>query len=342
MEPKVSIIVPIYNIKNYVERCVKSLLNQTYRNIEIILVNDGSTDGTEKIIKKYECTERIVLINKINGGLSDARNTGVARATGDYILYVDGDDFLDNNSVELLVGEMDPSTDVVLFPYSKEYAGHSQKCDLFEKKELVFNRDEVRRKIYARMIGPEKSIVPINPVTMDRLNTAWGKLYRRHAIEGIRFTDTKMIGPEDCWYNIQIFNGVKKAKYTSKVYYRYEKENTTSLLHGYNEGLLEKRWRMYNLIDEFKDTGLYNINLSNRIICEQYGLISNIINSDLDKEDKKKEIKKLLTDSRYQKHYKETQLSDYSFPWPTFYKMCKYKNIMGINMFFALLRLGGR
>ena len=86
----ISIIVPVYNVEKELPRCVKSLINQTYKNIEIILVNDGSTDESGNICDKYKKNDlRIKVIHKTNGGLSDARNTGLKKASGDYILYVD-------------------------------------------------------------------------------------------------------------------------------------------------------------------------------------------------------------------------------------------------------------
>ena len=93
---KYSIIVPIYNISSFIDQCVESLVNQTCKNLEIILVNDGSKDNSLEIIKKWERKDsRIVVVNKTNGGLSSARNEGLKSATGDYILYVDGDDWID-------------------------------------------------------------------------------------------------------------------------------------------------------------------------------------------------------------------------------------------------------
>lgn len=98
---KISIIVPVYNVQDYLERCIKSLINQTYKNIEIILVNDGSTDNSLEICNNY-CNkdDRIIVINKENGGLSDARNYGICNATGDYILFVDSDDYIELDSCE--------------------------------------------------------------------------------------------------------------------------------------------------------------------------------------------------------------------------------------------------
>lgn len=98
-----SIVVPIYNVGKYVKKCIESLMEQTYRNIEIILVDDGATDSSGKICDEYANKDnRIKVVHKENGGLSSARNTGIKCATGQYVLFVDGDDFLDKNAIEIL------------------------------------------------------------------------------------------------------------------------------------------------------------------------------------------------------------------------------------------------
>ena len=97
----ISVIVPVYNIKNYVEKCVNSIINQTYQNFEIILVDDGSSDGSEVICDKLAmCDERIRTYHKANGGLSDARNFGIDKSRGKYISFVDGDDLLHPDAIE--------------------------------------------------------------------------------------------------------------------------------------------------------------------------------------------------------------------------------------------------
>ena len=97
-EPKISVIVPVYNIEKNITRCVKSILSQSFTDFEILLINDGSTDHSKEICEELQTTDpRITLYNKINGGLSDARNYGIERAKGEYISFVDGDDYIEHN-----------------------------------------------------------------------------------------------------------------------------------------------------------------------------------------------------------------------------------------------------
>jgi glycosyltransferase involved in cell wall biosynthesis len=104
MMPLISVIIPIYNIKEYLSKSIDSIINQTYKNIEIILVDDGSTDGSSKICDEYaEMDSRIRVIHKENGGVTSARKAGLLKATGTYVTYVDGDDWMERNAYSVMV-----------------------------------------------------------------------------------------------------------------------------------------------------------------------------------------------------------------------------------------------
>lgn len=114
---KVSIIVPIYNEENNLRKCIESLINQTYKNLEIILINDGSTDNSKEIIDSYK-DKRIVAIHKKNTGIGDTRNTGIDKSTGDYIMFVDSDDYIELNCVEILLKNLNENkSDLVISNY---------------------------------------------------------------------------------------------------------------------------------------------------------------------------------------------------------------------------------
>lgn len=106
-KPLVSIVVPIYNVEDYIEKCVDSILHQTYQNLEVILVNDGSTDNSRAIIEKYTVDSRCLIIDKVNGGLSSARNAGIRVAHGKYMYFIDSDDYIEPIAVERLVERME-------------------------------------------------------------------------------------------------------------------------------------------------------------------------------------------------------------------------------------------
>lgn len=137
MKPIVSIIVPVYNVEKYLEDCIDSLINQTYNKIEILLINDGSTDKSKIICEKYlKIDDRIKLINKLNGGLSDARNVGIDLATGEYLTFVDSDDVLSNKFIEkMLKVALDTKTDIVCSRYMR----FKEKNKIIEAKENIKN-----------------------------------------------------------------------------------------------------------------------------------------------------------------------------------------------------------
>lgn len=102
MKHKFSLIIPAYNVEKYIKKCLDSVLNQTYNDYEIIIINDGSTDNTSKLLESYKSSKKIKIINQENKGLSNARNTGVSNAKGDYILFIDSDDFIEKELLEIL------------------------------------------------------------------------------------------------------------------------------------------------------------------------------------------------------------------------------------------------
>lgn len=112
---KISIIVPVYNVEKYLDKCLNSLINQTNQNFEAIIVNDGSTDGSEKIVKKYDNNPMIKYFKKKNGGLSSARNYGIKKASGDYLLFLDGDDYLEKDAVDILLKQVEKNYDIIVF-----------------------------------------------------------------------------------------------------------------------------------------------------------------------------------------------------------------------------------
>ncbi len=151
---KISVVIPVYNVEKYLETCLNSVINQTYKNLEIIVVNDGSKDSSLEICKKYEKLDnRIILIDQKNRGLSGARNVGIKKATGDYIHFLDSDDYITLNYYEKMIEALsDTDADIVVggFYYEKYAAKNSVRYDYpycytsmedkFIKTQLYFKR----------------------------------------------------------------------------------------------------------------------------------------------------------------------------------------------------------
>ncbi len=141
--PKVSVIIPVYNVKDYLDQCIRSILAQTLKEIEVILVDDGSTDGSETICDKYVKRDtRIKVIHKKNGGLSSARNSGVAIAEADYVMFVDGDDWVEPQFCELpYYAAKSNNADVVMFLYNRVSNGNSFAISVESKKGVISERE---------------------------------------------------------------------------------------------------------------------------------------------------------------------------------------------------------
>lgn len=201
----VSILVPMYNTSKYLDRCMKSLLNQTYSNLEIILINDGSTDDSlQKALSWQEKDSRVHIFSYPNGGISKTRNRALDHAQGEYVTFVDSDDFLDVRMVEALVNEAKKKDlDVVQcgfvmdfgpFPFYRLNSGHKT----FDTIEAM------------HMIAKEKYLN----------NYPWGKLYRRSCFDTVRFPEN-MKGFEDTCTVFQALAHAKKIGTISKRYYHY-------------------------------------------------------------------------------------------------------------------------
>ncbi|MGL5963481.1 MAG: glycosyltransferase family 2 protein [Fusobacteriaceae bacterium] len=142
MKLKLSVIIPAYNVENYIERCIESVCNQTEKNLEIIVVNDGSTDKTKKKLEKFQKKDkRIIVINKVNGGLSSARNAGINIAKGEYICHLDGDDWIEKTAYEKMLNlAIEKNLDIVISDYYDDY----------DNKKIVKNYDiKLESKIYS-------------------------------------------------------------------------------------------------------------------------------------------------------------------------------------------------
>ena len=133
---KISIIIPIYNGEKFIKKCLNSILNQTYKNWEVIIVNDGSTDNTELILKEYcEKDSRILSFNKKNSGVSDSRNIGIEKAVGDYITFVDCDDWIEEDTLEKIVAILqEKECDVLRYNHFRNYSNNIERVNIYDKE----------------------------------------------------------------------------------------------------------------------------------------------------------------------------------------------------------------
>ena len=212
--PLISIIVPIYKVELYMDECIESIVNQTYKKIEIILVDDGSPDNCPKKCDEWAKRDsRIRVIHKKNGGLSDARNIGIKNANGNYITFVDGDDIINRKMIEILYNNMiDEDADVSV----------CQFYNFIHKKDQINAKEEIRNNEVCVFFGNEK----FNNLYNEKfINTtaAWAKIYKKKIFDNIKFPNGKL--HEDVWIAHYILDAAQKIIYTSaKLYYYRHRE----------------------------------------------------------------------------------------------------------------------
>lgn len=256
MNELISIIVPVYNVQKYLPRCIDSIINQTYKNLEIIVVDDGSTDDSGKICDEYAKKDnRIRVIHKENGGLSEARNIGINQANGDLIGFIDSDDYISKDMFEILRKSLikyqtdisicniqNVNEDGVRLSTQMDY--HEEKTQVLEKKEALQLLLEDKIKSYA-----------------------WNKLYKIELFDDIRYPKGKKM--EDLATTYQLFDRATRVVFNQEICYYYVYRKNSILHHVNNSLMIDWNYAInerYNfLIDKYSD--LKESLIINRLLC---------------------------------------------------------------------------
>ncbi len=226
MREKVSVIVPVFQVKDYLEKCILSILTQTYRNLEIILVDDGSTDGSEIICDQFALRdERIRVLHKENQGLSSARNTGLDYATGEYIAFVDSDDWIDERYIHQM------------YEVCKKYECDICQCGFFDAVcDDIFYKDHGG---YPSIYSPiEFAYAEFSLLSWDCI-VCWNKLYRASLFKNIRFPVGRIHEDEYVTYMLT-YNANKIAVLPTRLYY-YRRRNDSIVGRKYSYKRLDAR-----------------------------------------------------------------------------------------------------
>ncbi len=268
--PKISIIIPVYNDKEYLRECIESVLRQTYRCLEVVIVDDGSTDGSGEICDEYaKNDERVTVFHKDNGGPASSRECGLKASSGDYIMFVDGDDWLSPETAEVCMQAVRkyPELDCVLFSYAKEYPDHSVCMHIFDKSIHMKNR-KLEYAVYRRLFGLYGKEMA-HPEKMETMASCCMKLYRADCAKRGRFFDIKTIGSaEDALFNMYALAGIREAVYIDRPLYHYRKRDDS--LTGSFRPQLSEQWNnlfhiMEGIIEEKQLDPAYREVLSDRI-----------------------------------------------------------------------------
>ncbi len=212
-EELITIIIPVYKVEEYLERCIESIINQTYNNLEIILVDDGSPDNCGKICDEYQTKDkRIKVIHKENGGVSAARNDGIEASSGQYIAFIDSDDYINKEYIEGLYSNLKKNDcDISICSYNEtnEYTYSIQET--IESEAHVYNSEQIMEKLlYQREI----------------YTSVWCKLFKRELFENVVFPIESNIG-EDLATVYKLIAKSKKIVYSNaKNYYYFQRDNS--------------------------------------------------------------------------------------------------------------------
>lgn len=227
MSDLISIIVPVYNVEKYLDKCIKSIISQTYHNLEIILVDDGSSDRCAEICDGYaEKDSRIAVIHKENGGLSSARNAGLKIAKGNYINFVDSDDYIDKKMIDgMLQAAVKNTADIVICDYTTvdEYGKLCcENLEQFNTGEVIEIGKHESQMIYLTNCSRRKSFVVV-----------WNKLYKRELFKNIRFPVGRLHEDEAVTY--RLLYEAKKIMYIKKSYYFYVERKGSIMASAFNK-----------------------------------------------------------------------------------------------------------
>lgn len=264
MKDLISVIVPVYNAEKYLKRCIDSIINQTYKNFEIILVDDGSEDKSSEICDhffKKDC--RVKVIHKKNEGVSSARNEGLNQSKGKYISFIDADDWIERNFLLEMYNELKKhNVDYVTCGYNRVYENHSE----------ILNND-----LTEELVSANEYIIKILNV-QNGYGFAHMKLISKEAIGNIRFNTNISVG-EDAFFNVQLCKKINKFLIYNKALYNYY-FNPNSVVRNYDENYCNKylhsmklmnNYIRKNYFDNRVDQNLYNyIAYHILLICVNY------------------------------------------------------------------------
>lgn len=254
----ISIVIPVYNAEKYLEQCLNSIENQTYKNFEVILVNDGSIDHSESICMDFvKVDTRFKYFTKVNGGASSARNFGLDNVTGDYITFIDADDWVDENHLEVLINNIkDNNSDMAVSSIKKFDMSNNFHFRMYSNQEkYLLNYNKLNREEFL-------VILPKLILANNSYKVAVSKLFKKELVTDVRFDESIVYG-EDLEFFFKIYNNINSISYIDEVTYVYRLHDERSSskfgqLHMEQELAIYKK--MYERIEELGLPTIHYVN----------------------------------------------------------------------------------
>lgn len=255
MEPLVSVIVPVFNCEEYIDRCIESLITQSYRNLEIIIINDGSTDNSASKCDAWSLKdERIIIVHKKNGGLSDARNVGIDTASGEYISFVDGDDSVHPDIYELFVQKaINYNGDIVCCGKNKIYSDHVRKTQTIKRIRIYSNIEAINELFYGKEID----------------ESSCDKFFKRHLFNDTRFPVNEI--NEDLATIPYVFYKSNKIIHLGLPLYNYYQNNGSITRSGYSTKLSIVLKHLHDL-EYFVSSKQLKVSTSYNVLLARYSV----------------------------------------------------------------------
>ncbi|MBK5721745.1 glycosyltransferase family 2 protein [Dysgonomonas sp. Marseille-P4677] len=339
----ISIIVPVYNAECCLSACLDSLLGQTYCNIEVICVNDGSPDKSNSILSDYlKRDQRLKVITQDNRGIASARNRAIKEAQGEWIMFVDSDDWIELTTCERAMNlAKDSKVDVVLWAYTRELGNGRNAPRFLMQRDKLFDEKNIQL-LHRQIIGPIGDELR-DPTLLHSLGTVWGKLYSRDVILESRFVDTKIIGSgEDVLFNIEVFTRVKRAYYINEIMYHHRKSKK-SFTGGHNKNLNECWINLYSMISDiiiaYNLPPDFNKALNSRIVLGLIGQGINECRSPRNIRGKISIIKQIIVQKQYRLAMQDISLKYFPPHWYLFFWAAKNGKA---NILYVLLSIMSR
>ena len=326
----VSIIVPVYNTSKYLKKCLDTLSSQTLKNIEIIVVDDGSTDDSPAICDSYAGDSRFVILHNQNQGPSGSRNDGIKQTHGEYCMFVDSDDWVEQDACEkLYLFAKQTNADLVIGGHVNESTAGSTIRYIFPETHEFTGKD-YKDNILIHTLGLIGKNIK-NPAKLDKLTPVWSRLYRTSVIRdnGIEYIELKKLPSECLQFNFEFCVNAKKAVYLHEVVYHYRRNTTDSVTKPYRDDLWAK-WKWWidyekkYLEENYASEDLWKAYYS-RICCGVIPLGGNAVKLKSYKE-VKNECKRFLSQESFKEAFNNFDYSVCPIYWRVFFDSAKKQN----------------
>lgn len=331
---RISFVVPVYNASKYLDSCVCSILNQSYADIELLLVDDGSTDGSQGLCDQYaQKDERVRVFHKENGGVHTARNLGLQKASGEYVMFIDADDWIDTDiaqvAAEILTANL---VDVLRGSYVREYEDHSaEKKNTFVSKQLCTGQAcrEVFRQTLG-LIGQEMKYLE----NFNFLASTCTCVFRKKLLmeQKILFESREKYGSfEDGLFNLNVMAHAESFLYIDRCFYHYRKTNADACTAGYRNDFLNKQLflfeRLFKLAEQQSEPEFWEA-YYNRVSFSVLELCLNAVRSNHSVKMQHQEIKSIVNSSLHKTALDKLDLRLLGIKWMVYYFFAKHRCVL--------------